>query len=543
VACILLGPFFGLGCADPTVAYHRQFEYLRRIGDEALAEDRLEDARTSMLEASKLAGISAATDLEFIDTLTKLTRACRELGLRGEALAHANRASRALARYRLEQGGASSGVYRVGAAYLLERGRLEIALGDFVAAEAALTDFVRIRGDGGGDERESTEAEALLGELRLARGLDQEARANFRTSLEQARGLGERDQALFGFALLRVAEAKLARKRAASAAALTAEARPEGVAVSAVRPGLLLMLGRIAASGNNKERAVARLEEGLELLASGDPVFQKEIAAPARAVALAAQLFDPATQADALASAALRALDVAEGGSPLRRMQAGRSALAAGRVLFDAGSWGAGVQIMIDGRNAIANSVGDRPHDALVEADFEIATAFAQRNRLAEASRRCDGLVELSSRLSDRARALQPQRLLRCGRIAARASDTARAREAFGRALMIVDEDAGAPGVRIELLLRLAALAHQENRDAEEEKLFDRALAFVLPGVYDHLEKLLIAAYAPYGTTQPSSAAARLAHAAARTPGYSVEAPQLQALAKKLSEQPLPGSL
>jgi hypothetical protein len=108
---------------------------------------------------------------------------------------------------------------------------------------------------------------------------------------------------------------------------------------------------------------------------------------------------------------------------------------------------------------------------------------------------------------------------------------------------MIVDEDAGAPGVRIELLLRLAALAHQENRDAEEEKLFDRALAFVLPGVYDHLEKLLIAAYAPYGTTQPSSAAARLAHAAARTPVYSVEAPQLQALAKKLSEQPLPGSL
>ena len=31
------------GCANPTTAYHRQFEYLRRVGDEALAEGRVED--------------------------------------------------------------------------------------------------------------------------------------------------------------------------------------------------------------------------------------------------------------------------------------------------------------------------------------------------------------------------------------------------------------------------------------------------------------------------------------------------------------------
>ena len=140
--------------------------------------------------------------------------------------------------------------------------------------------------------------------------------------------------------------------------------------------------------------------------------------------------------------------------------------------------------------------------------------------------------------LSARARVSQPERLLSCGRIAARRKDLASARKALGRALMIVEEDAGAPGVRIELLVRLAALAHEERREAEEEKLFDRLLAFVLPGVYDHLEMLLVDAYAPYGSTQPSSAAARLAHSAARTYAYAVEAPQLQALAEKLSEKP-----
>ena len=530
------------GCADPTVQYHRQFDYLRRVGGEALSDERYGDARKHLMKGAKLAQIAAASDLEVIDALTQLTRACRELGLLEEALGHANLASQILARHRLGHGGTSSGVYRVGAAYLLERGRLEVARGDFTAAELALADFIRVRGEDGGDPRESTEAQLLLGELRLALGLESEARALFRSSLEQARSFSQPDAVVLGLALFRVADSKLDKANAESAAALAREARPEGVAELELRPGLLLLHGSIDAVEGKRERAGVRLEEAFAFLERDDPAMLRDIAAPAHAVALAGRVFDLAEQREALVESVMRALETAEAGSPLRRMQAGRQAVAVGRRLYDAGGWGPGLKLMAAGRHLIDAAVASRPHDALVAAHFEIVTALEARGRAAAAARRCDWLVASSGDLSPRARALHPARLLLCGRAAMDAGEPKRAKPAFGRALMIAEKDEAVPLRRVELLLRLSALAHSQARDAEEDKLFERLLPFVLPGVYEDLERLIVDAYAPYGRYQPSSAAARLGHAAARNHAYAVEAPQLQGLAEKLGGEPSPAS-
>lgn len=531
------------GCANPTVQYHRQFDYLRRVGGEAIEAGAFEDAREHLSDASKLTELADATDLEVIDALTLLTRSCRELGKLDEALVHANAAAQVLARHRLDHGGMSSGVYGVGAAHLLERARLEIERGDFTVAEEALAEFVHVRGESGGDARESTEAQILLGELRLAVGLDAEARELFRSSLDQARSFSQQDEVLLGLALFRVAEAKLEHARADSAAALLAEARPEGTAAPPLRPGWLLLRGRIDIEQGNADRAGVRLEEALALLESDDPAYLRDMVAPARAVVLAGRVFESPADREALVRAVLRALAAADGGSPLRRMQAGRRAVELGQSLFDGGAWRSGLQLMAAGRHVIAAAVGGRPHDAAVAAQFQLAMALEARERYVAAGRRCDWLVENSDALSPRAREVHPERLLACGRVAVAAGDAKAARHALGRALMMSEEaETATPVLQLELLLRLAALAHSEARDAEEEKLFDRVLPFVIPGVYDHLEKLLVDAYGPYGRFQPSSAAARLAHAAARTYGYAVEAPQLQGLAEKLGAEPVPAS-
>jgi len=478
------------GCADPTIQYHRQFEYLRRTGEQALEERRFEDARGQLLEGAKLAKISAATDLEVINTLTSLTRASRELGRLEEAVGHANRAAQVLARYRLAHGGASSGVYREGAAYLLERGRLEIARGDFALAEEALAGFVLVRGPDGGDASESTEAQLLLGELMLANELHAEARALFRDGLDAARGFDRADPVLLGLAAFRVAESKLAVGRGAAAAALVDEARVDDATTPGLRPSENFLRGRIDVLRGDHGRASLRLEDGLTQLAAAEQGVRgaswEDVAAPERAIVLAGALFDPTAPEGlaALKDVVRRALAAAEQGSPLRRMQAGRRVVLTGRTIHAAGAWGPGIDMMETGRDAIDQAVAGRAHAARASADFEIV-------------------------------------------VAARAGD---------------EEDREAPVLRMALLLRMAAVAHAEGQEAEEQKLFDRVLPLVLPGVYESLEQQLVESYAPIGRFEPSSAAARLAHAAARAPRYAVEAPQLQALAEKLGDEPVPAS-
>jgi hypothetical protein len=268
------------------------------------------------------------------------------------------------------------------------------------------------------------------------------------------------------------------------------------------------------------------------------------VAAPERAIVLAGMLFDPTAPEGlaALKDVVRRALAAAGQGSPLRRMQAGRRVVLAGRTIHAAGAWGPGIDMMETGRDAIDEAVAGRAHAARVSADFEIVVALEAKGRLAEAWLRCVDLLAASEHLSPRARIVHAQRLLVCGRVAAGAGDAASARRAFGHALMISEEDREAPALRMELLLRMAAVAHAEGREAEEQKLFDRVLPLVLPGVYESLEQQLVESYAPIGRFEPSSAAARLAHAAARAPSYAVEAPQLQALAEKLGDEPVPAS-
>ncbi len=541
-ALLLCATLLGGGCADPTVQYHRQFEYLRRTGNEALAERDFELARKQLLEASKLVGIAAATDLERLDALTGLTRACRELGRLDEALEHANVAAQALARYRLERGGISGGVFRVGAPYLLERGRLDVARGDFDAADAWLADFVRVRGDDGGDSRESAEAQMLLGELRLARGILDQSPELFRASLDQARSFGQSDRTLLGLALFRVAESKLRAGRRASAAALVSEARPDGRVAPALLPSWLFLRGRIDAEQGAREPAAKRFEDGLaRLTEEGHPV-RVDVAAPARAIVLAGMLYASKGRAAEGLAHIETALAVAERASPLHRMQAGRRAVEAGRAFLQAGAGREALQAMERGRAAIAASVSGRPHDALVTAQYEIVDALASLGLHARTQSACSWLVGATEGLSERARSIHPRRLLACGRASAQAGRVDAARQALGRALILCEEDRSAPILKIELLLRMAALAHGEGREAEESKLFDRVLPFVLPGVYEALEQLLVEAYASHGRFQPSSAAARLGHAAARNYLYAVEAPQLQALAEKLGGSPGPAS-
>lgn len=526
------------GCADPIVAYHRQFEYWSRVGGEALDEGDPEEARERLLEAKKVARPGQATDLERIETLTLLMRACRELGRLDEAVAEADRAAGILARHRPEDGGSSSGVYGVGAAYLLERGRLEIARGDFSAAEAALGEFLAIRGEDGGDELESARAQLLLAELRRARGLQDDASALFHDSLEQARDAGDRDPVLLGFALFRMADQELAGQAPDRAAELVEEARPDGSVGPALEPGLLLALGRIDAAQGSTERAALRLGDALDRMEADDPTLRRDLAAPERALVLAEQLQPPPVGAAQLRETALRVLAIAEQGSPLRRLQAGRRAVELGGRVAAAGDEGAaldGLAIMAAGRQAIDGATGGRVHDAGVAADFAIARTLAEHGLAEDAAAPCERLSLASDQLSERARAEHPQRLLACGRMALQAGDPKAARATFGRALMIVEDREGPSSALVmELLLRVAAIAHHEGREAEESKLFERVLARVPPGSYDQLEQLLVQAYGPYGRFQPSSAAARLGHAAARTLEFASEASPLQDLAERL---------
>ncbi len=541
VCCAPLLSLVAGGCANPTTAYHRQFEYLRRVGDEALAEGRIEKAHEHLREAAQLAQIAAVTELEFIEALTRLTQASRRLGRLSEAHRYAKTASQVLARYRLAGGGNRWSLGRVGGDYLLERARLETALGDLAAAEAALEGFFRQRGETGGDVRDSTEAHWLRGELRLARGLDVEAQAEFRAALKSARALDEdRDAPLAGYVLFRVAEAEIADGRIAAATALVDKTRPGGIAAPVLRPGLLLVKARIDLAQRNRQRATVRLGEALDLLASDEAGLAGDLAAPARAVFVASLVFEAARSGKELAGAVGRALDLVDGASALAALHAGRHAVVVGRELFDTRARRVGLETMSHGRRVIAEALRGHDHEVLVAVDFEIVKALAESARLPAAASRCTVLIEASERLADPVRLDTPARLLACGQIHARLGDAAQARKVFARALSLGGEAPLEPQLQMELLLRMGVLAHQQKRDSEEDKLFERVLELVVPGSYERVSELIVETYGSLGWLAPSSAAARLAHVAARLPVYTVEAGPLQSIAQQLGDRQSP---
>jgi tetratricopeptide (TPR) repeat protein len=553
LCCIPFASQLALGCANPTTAYHRQFEYLRDVGDEALAEGRLEEAHEHLSDAAQLARIAGASELEFIEALTRLTQASRRLGRLSEASRQARTASRVLARHRLVDGSGGRALARVGGSYLLERARLEIALGDLAAAEVALVDFFRLRGEAGGNARDATEARWLRGELWLARGLSSQtqtqiqAQAEFRSARDSARSLDQvRDRPLVGYVAFRVAEAELASGRTSRATALVDEMRPGGMIVApALRPGMLLLQARIDVAQGNRDRASVRLAESLILLAPGDDdadAGTADVSAPARAIFVASLVFDAAQSGEKLREAVARALDIAEGSSSLRSIHAGREAVTVGRELFDAGARQVGLQTMGRGRQIIALGLRGNDHEALVAVDFELAAALADADRLKAASARCDALVEASERLADPVRLELPERLLACGQIHARRGDATSARRIFARALLLGGDAPLEPQLRMELLLRMGALAHQQKRESEEDKLFERVLALILPGSHERVSELLVDTYRSLGWFAPSSAAARLAHVAARHPVYTAEARPLQAIAEELGDRAPPAS-
>ena len=159
-------------------------------------------------------------------------------------------------------------------------------------------------------------------------------------------------------------------------------------------------------------------------------------------------------------------------------------------------------------------------------------TVRSAAGRGAEASERCQVLVEMSKELKEIARAERVERLLACGRIDADRRHAARARKHFLEALYGAEAPLGAP-VRMELLVRLAALSYLENEGSAEVKFFERIVPLA-GGAFDRLAHLLADAYGPIGSTAPSSAAARIADVAARSSEWYSSAPELQAMARKL---------
>lgn len=516
------------GCANPTTAYHRQFEYLRRMGDEALAEGRLEDAQKHLNEAASLAQIAAATDLEFIVVLTKFSEAARETGALDEARGRLQTAARVLARYRLSEGRAERHLRRVGGSYALERARLEAERGDFATSEAAALEFFDLRGDGG-DEVEATTARGLLGELLMARGLVAEAQTEFRAAEE---GASELDAASGGRLLFRVAEAELEQGRVDRATALVDTTRPDGVGLAALRPGMLLVLARVDVAERNLERAGVRLEEALELLASDDPAIRQDPASPARALFVASLLFDAKQSHAKLIAHAERIVELAKPARPLARLHLGNELIDTGRDLLAAGRSREGAQMIEDGRYLLEGALRGRAHIALVRADFEMATALAAAGLSTLASDRCQVLLEMSKKLEEIEREERVERLIACGRIDAARRDVARARKHFLDALYSGEAPLPAE-LRLELLVRLAAISHFEDGATAEVKFFERILPLA-GGSFDRLEALLLDAYGPLGSVAPSSAAARIAHTAARSSQWHSSAPELQAMAEKL---------
>jgi tetratricopeptide (TPR) repeat protein len=253
-------------------------------------------------------------------------------------------------------------------------------------------------------------------------------------------------------------------------------------------------------------------------------------------------IYDPEDSVQQLGDVVDRALAAAGEGSPLRAVHAGRAAVALGRELFAKSEYGAGIQAMTRARKAIATAVRNRPHDSLVEAEFELASLLYRLGRAELASPHCSALLAASPHLSDQARELHPRRLLSCGLFEAHHGGVAEARALYSRALMVGSQVSLGPDLQTELLLRLAALAHLEVRDSEEEKLFERVLPLVGPSDYPRLKELLIDAYAPLGSMQPSSAAARLAYVAARLPDHHAQASPLHSIAERLSTLPPPAS-
>ena len=534
-ACVSAAALVG-GCAVPTVAYHRQFDYLLRVGGEAEAAGRYPEAQEHFAEAASLAPFAAATDFEIIGALTHLVAAERQLGRFDEAQAHARTASQALARQRIEGGGLVSPLARVGGSWMLERARLEAAIADLVAAEATLREFFEIRGDSGGDAREAAEAYWLLGELCLARGRSDEARGAFRRAADSVDALDlPRDALLQSSILYRAAETELALGRIAAARARIDESRPGGVAAPASRTGLLLTLGLVDGSEHNVERARARLDQSLEQM-SGDDPGAADVATPARAIHLASVVYG--LSGSKLLPVIARALAASRQGPPLRTIEAGREAFGIGSELFAAGDRTTGLRAMEQARQSVIAALGDWHHDLRTEIDFALAQGLAQVGSLDDASLRCEDVLAATPRLAGEMRDSQTRRLMACGQIEARNHQPARARETYGRAVVLADEGGLPPAVRLELLLQLAGLAHREGRDAEEQKLFERALVFVVPGIYDRLSDLLDQAYGDLGPFQPSSAAARLAHTAARMPAHVLVASALQNVAERLGESP-----
>jgi hypothetical protein len=189
------------------------------------------------------------------------------------------------------------------------------------------------------------------------------------------------------------------------------------------------------------------------------------------------------------------------------------------------------------GRRVIERALGGRPHFAMAQADFEIAMALRMAGRAKRASQHCTRMVAVSRKIQwleletqDRIR-----RAIACGHLDARGGRAASARAAFMEA-MAASEAAGDESLQFELLVRLAALARLEERDSAETKLFERALALLSEERISTLPELLEDAYANQGVAQPSSAAARLAHTAARRLEHRESAARLQEIAKTLGD-------
>lgn len=524
-------------CANPTAAYHRQFEYLLRVGGEAVAAGRLDEARDHLDQAADLVPFAKADDLEFVDVLTRLGEVSRRIGRIDDARGRMKTAGRVLARYRAREGDAGWSFPRIAGAYALESARLASFLGDLPAAEAFVREFLVLRGSRA-SAADAAEAHWLLGELLVARDLPGHARYEFTSALAYARALEGDALPLRSAILLRAAETAVGTGQLSAAADLVEATRPGGLGRLEERPSLLLVLARIDVAQGNVERARLRLGEALDLMSERDAL---DLAAPSRAAAVASLVFD-ATRVAELSAALDRSAALAERTAPLGRVLLGRALIAAGRETIAAGQRTPGLRALERGRDVIERALGDRPHVSRVDANFEIAEALDAIGHLDTASRYCgrvlDGIAALAEVTTPEVD--QTGRIVACGRIAARASRVPQARTAFMRALA-VSQASDDSGLQLELLIRLAALAYLEERDSAEKKLFERALPFLHgdPGM-ERVPALLREAYGSHGSTQPSSAAARLAHTAVRMTDHHVAASRLQAIATVLSDQAAP---
>ena len=448
------------------------FDQRARMGRQALAEHRFEDAYVDLAEAMQLAPDVGLSEVELADLFAAFGRAARETRHFEEAL-RASQSSLSL----LREAGDDQRV--------VQRALLEGALiyRDVARPEEAETIVRRylalVEASQETAPLELARAWNLLAGLLMAKSdLDGSAKL-WRESLELQRAeAGGGDPALLSHTLSGLAEAELGRGRFEEAGILAAESVALGEQSPRVRASGLGVQARIYAETDRLEEAERLLLESLDLLESGPP---GGALVAARAVDAASLVFAEGERFAELRQIVERAVARSEGSSPAARVLLGRAVTLAGRRLEWMGHAVEAQALFFKGREIVILAVGPN-HPAIVEPSLDVVSTLLEQGRLDEANDLARDVLSLTEKLGPRATPDRVRACLSLGSVAARRGDPAAADAAFRMGLE-VQEDArrggrsvAPPDIEGRMLALLGQSSLRRGQLEEGERYLRRAV-------------------------------------------------------------------